>query len=341
MLIDLSALHNQKILVVEDSPSQRLMISQHLRRWRYDVAEAADGAEALALFKSDGPSIVVTDLEMPVMDGFRLIEEIRKVEASRTYIIVLSATEAKRIVVTALALGADDYLVKPYHPDELRVRLAGAEKMLQLQNQELLIFAMAQLVDMRSSETGAHLERVQFFCRRLAEGLAAEGEAGITPAWISSLVSMAPLHDIGKIGIPDAILNKPGRLTPEEFEVMKGHVGIGVSVISRIYERTRYAPFAFAMDIIGTHHEKWDGSGYPGGLAGEEIPLCGRIVALADVFDAISSHRVYKPAYPRERCWDIINAGRGAHFDPRLVDVFNSMEMDMWEVVEEMRDASH
>ena len=175
----------------------------------------------------------------------------------------------------------------------------------------------------------------------LGEGLAAEGEAGITPAWISSPVSMAPLHDIGKIGIPDAILNKPGRLTPEEFEVMKGHVGIGVSVISRIYERTRYAPFAFAMDIIGTHHQKWDGGGYPGGLAGEEIPLCGRIVALADVFDAISSHRVYKPAYPRERCWDIINAGRGAHFDPRLVDVFNSMEMDMWEVVEEMRDASH
>ena len=126
-MIDLSALHHQKILVVEDSPSQRLMISQHLRRWRYDVAEAADGAEALALFKSDGPSIVVTDLEMPVMDGFRLIEEIRKVEASRTYIIVLSATEAKRMVVTALALGADDYLGKPYHPDELRVRLAGAE----------------------------------------------------------------------------------------------------------------------------------------------------------------------------------------------------------------------
>jgi len=314
------------------------MISRHLRKWEYDVVEAADGVEAFAVFRNESPAIIITDLDMPGMNGFQLIEEIRRQEIARTYIIVLSASDDKPSVVSALALGADDYLVKPYHPEELRVRLSGADRVLRLQNQELLIFAMAQMVDTRSPETGAHLDRVQFFCKRLAEGLSMEGDPLVTASWKSQLFSLSPLHDIGKIGIPDAILNKPGRLTPEEFTIMKEHVIIGASVFSRIYERTRYAPFGFAIDIIRYHHEKWDGSGYPEGLAGENIPLCGRIVALADVYDAISSKRVYKPAFPREQCWDIINSGKGSHFDPRLVDIFNRNENYFWSVVEDLRD---
>lgn len=314
------------------------MISRHLRKWEYDVVEAADGVEAFAVFRNESPAIIITDLDMPGMNGFQLIEEIRRQEIARTYIIVLSASDDKSSVVSALALGADDYLVKPYHPEELRVRLSGADRVLRLQNQELLIFAMAQMVDTRSPETGAHLDRVQFFCKRLAEGLSMEGDPLVTASWVSQLFSLSPLHDIGKIGIPDAILNKPGRLTPEEFTIMKEHVIIGASVFSRIYERTRYAPFGFAIDIIRYHHEKWDGSGYPEGLAGENIPLCGRIVALADVYDAISSKRVYKPAFPREQCWDIINSGKGSHFDPRLVDIFNRNENYFWSVVEDLRD---
>ncbi len=314
------------------------MISRHLRKWEYDVVEAADGVEAFAVFRNESPAIIITDLDMPGMNGFQLIEEIRRQEIARTYIIVLSASDDKSSVVSALALGADDYLVKPYHPEELRVRLSGADRVLRLQNQELLIFAMAQMVDTRSPETGAHLDRVQFFCKRLAEGLSMEGDPLVTASWKSQLFSLSPLHDIGKIGIPDAILNKPGRLTPEEFTIMKEHVIIGASVFSRIYERTRYAPFGFAIDIIRYHHEKWDGSGYPEGLAGENIPLCGRIVALADVYDAISSKRVYKPAFPREQCWDIINSGKGSHFDPRLVDIFNRNENYFWSVVEDLRD---
>ena len=191
---------------------------------------------------------------MPEMNGFQLIEEIRRKEIARTYIIVLSASDDKSSVVSALALGADDYLVKPYHPDELRVRLTGAERVLRLQDQELLIFAMAQMVDTRSPETGAHLDRVQYFSRRIAEELAAEGDPLVTASWIAQLFSLSPLHDIGKIGIPDAILNKPGRLTPEEF-VMKEHITIDASIFSRIYERTHYAPFGFAIDIIRCHHE--------------------------------------------------------------------------------------
>jgi len=315
-----------------------MMISRHLRKWEYDVVEAADGVEAFAVFRNESPAIIITDLDMPGMNGFQLIEEIRRQEIARTYIIVLSASDDKSSVVSALALGADDYLVKPYHPEELRVRLSGADRVLRLQNQELLIFAMAQMVDTRSPETGAHLDRVQFFCKRLAEGLSMEGDPLVTASWKSQLFSLSPLHDIGKIGIPDAILNKPGRLTPEEFTIMKEHVIIGASVFSRIYERTRYAPFGFAIDIIRYHHEKWDGSGYPEGLAGENIPLCGRIVALADVYDAISSKRVYKPAFPREQCWDIINSGKGSHFDPRLVDIFNRNENYFWSVVEDLRD---
>ena len=329
----------QKILVAEDSLSQRMMISRHLRNWEYDVLEAADGVEAFTAFRQQSPAIIITDLDMPEMNGFQLIEQIRRQEIARTYIIVLSASDDKSSVVSALALGADDYLVKPYHPEELRVRLTGAERVLRLQNQELLIFAMAQMVDTRSPETGAHLDRVQYFSRRIAEELAAEGDSFVTASWISQLFSLSPLHDIGKIGIPDAILNKPGRLTPEEFSIMKEHVDIGASVFSRIYERTHYAPFAFATDIIRYHHEKWDGSGYPQGLSGADIPLCGRILALADVYDAISSKRVYKPAFPREQCWDIINSGRGSHFDPRLVDIFNRNEDYFWNIVEELRDA--
>lgn len=329
---------SQKILVVEDSLSQRMMISRHLRNWEYEVLEAADGVEAFTAFRQQSPAIIITDLDMPEMNGFQLIEEIRRKEIARTYIIVLSASDDKSSVVSALALGADDYLVKPYHPDELRVRLTGAERVLRLQNQELLIFAMAQMVDTRSPETGAHLDRVQYFSRRIAEELAAEGDPLVTASWIAQLFSLSPLHDIGKIGIPDAILNKPGRLTPEEFVIMKEHVTIGASIFSRIYERTRYAPFGFAIDIIRCHHEKWDGSGYPDGLAGENIPLCGRIVALADVYDAISSKRVYKPSFPREQCWDIINRGSGSHFDPRLVDIFNRNEDYFWNIVEELRD---
>ena len=329
---------SQKILVAEDSLSQRMMISRHLRKWEYDVVEAIDGAEALAVFRNESPAIIITDLDMPEMNGFQLIEAIREHEVARTYIIVLSASDDKSSVVSALASGADDYLVKPYHPEELRVRLAGADRMLRLQNQELLIFAMAQMADTRSPETGAHLDRVQFFCRRLAEGLTQEGHPLVTASWSSQLFSLSPLHDIGKIGIPDAILNKPGRLGPGEFDIMKEHVNIGADVFSRIYERTRYAPFGFAIDIIRYHHEKWDGSGYPKGLAGDEIPLCSRVVALADVYDAVSSKRVYKPSFPREQCWDIINGGRGSHFDPRLVDIFNRHENYFWSIVEELRD---
>ena len=302
------------------------------------MLEAADGVEAFTAFRQLSPAIIITDLDMPGMNGFQLIEEIRRQEMARTYIIVLSASDDKSSVVSALALGADDYLVKPYHPEELRVRLTGAERVLRLQNQELLIFAMAQMVDTRSPETGAHLDRVQYFSKRIAQELAAEGDQLVTASWISQLFSLSPLHDIGKIGIPDAILNKPGRLTPEEFSIMKEHVTIGASVFSRIYERTRYAPFGFAIDIIRYHHEKWDGSGYPEGLAEESIPLCGRIVALADVYDAISCKRVYKPAFPREQCWDIINSGRGSHFAPRLVDIFNRNENYFWNIVEELRD---
>ena len=162
-------LTHQKILVAEDSLSQRAIISRHLRKWNYDVLEASDGLQALSLFRRESPPIVITDLDMPGIDGFRLTEAIRKSEIFRTFIIVLSASGDKSSVVSSLAMGADDYLVKPYHPEELRVRLSGAERVLLLQNQELLIFAMAQMVDTRSRETGAHLDRVQFFCRKLAE----------------------------------------------------------------------------------------------------------------------------------------------------------------------------
>lgn len=328
----------RKILVVDDSSAQRKKLELHLAKWNYSVIKASDGEEGLAVFLSEQPPLLITDLNMPGMDGFGLIRAVREREIGRTYIIVISALEDRRHALAALSSGADDYLTKPYYPDELRVRLAGAERHIQLQNQYLLIFAMAKLVDARSPETGEHLNRIKLFCDLLAEDLVKKGRASATPQWREQLAMLSPLHDIGKVAIPDAVLNKPGRLAPEEFEIVKRHPRIGADLISDIYRKTNYPPFGMAVEIIAGHHEKYDGSGYPDGLAGENIPLSARVVALADVYDAISSKRVYKPAFPREECRRIVLEGSGLHFDPCLVDIFDRVEPAFWEVTERLRD---
>ena len=328
----------QAILVVEDSKFQRNTLCRQLHEWNYEVIEAVNGEEGLNLYKEHSPKVIITDLHMPRMDGFSLVRAVRNIELHYTYIIVISGLQDKESIVSALRAGADDYLTKPFHPGELEVRLYSAERILRLQSQDLLIFSLAQLADYRSKETGNHIRRVQHYVKIVAEDLARGPYPDLTRARISLLESMSCLHDIGKVAIPDYVLNKPGKLSKLEYSIMKKHTSIGGHLLQDIHQKVGGEQLKMATNIVLYHHERYDGTGYPEGLEGEEIPLSARIVALGDVFDALSSVRVYKEAFPRDKCRDIIVSERGKHFDPHVVDSFLKNEDRFWEIYKKFRD---
>ncbi len=326
------------ILIAEDSALQRKVLHDYLASLGYNILAGENGRQALQLFLTNQPRIVITDLEMPVMDGFELIREIRRQEIHYTHITVLSSVERKESVVRAISLGADDYLSKPFHPDEMTVRLEAAERLVRIQSQERIILLMAKLTDYRSPETGFHIERVQHYTRLLAQILANRGNTALNKRIVATFYSVACLHDIGKVAIPDEILNKPGKLSDSEYELMKTHAEQGGKILDEAYREIGSEFLRTARDIALCHHEKYDGSGYPQGLSGEEIPLSARIVALADVFDALSSHRVYKDAYPPERCRRIIEEESGCHFDPDIARAFLDYEEQFWVIHQQFPD---
>ncbi len=330
----------QTILVVEDSNFQRKTLVRVLRGLNYEIIEAKDGLEGLEQFEKHQPRLVITDLEMPRMDGFGLIELIRTREISYTYIIVLTALADKENLVKGLELGADDFLLKPVNSEELRVRLNSAERIFHLQTQDKLIFALAQLADCRSPETGNHLKRVQYFVRLIAEELASRGNEELTPPRISIIEDMSVLHDIGKVAIPDSILNKPGKYTKLEASIMSKHTEIGGQLLEDIYQETGSEQLKIAKDIVLYHHERYDGTGYPHKLKGVDIPLAARILSLADVFDALGNPRCYKKAFALEKCREIIVADSGLHFDPDVVAAYQAREQEMWDYLVLFRDKS-
>ncbi len=326
------------VLVVEDSKFQRTVLTSQLRQWEYEVLEAADGHEALRLFERHAPRLIITDLQMPIVDGFELVRSVRKTEIGYTYIIVISGMSGQDSIVSAIAAGADDYIHKPFHPKELEARLGTADRVLRSQSQELLIFALAQLADYRSRETGHHLSRVQHYSRILAEELGRRHYPHLNRARVSLIASMSCLHDIGKVAIPDSILNKPDKLSRLEFTIIKEHTRIGGRILDDVYRRTGAEQLRVARDVIMHHHERYDGNGYPEGLEGPDIPLSARIVALADVFDALATKRCYKAAYPLERCRDIIVSERCRQFDPMIVDAYLAREDEFREILAHYRD---
>ena len=331
-------LRERDVLVVEDSKFQRNTLANQLRQWEYEVYEGADGLEGLDLFEEHAPQIVITDLQMPRLDGFGLVRAVREREPSYTYILVVSGMNDKDSIVSAIASGADDYVTKPFHAAELEVRLAAAERMLGQRSQDMLIFALAQLAGYRSRETGNHLKRVQLFTKILASDLIENTFTQYRPSRVAVLEAMACLHDIGKVAIPDDILNKPGRLSKLEYNIIKKHATIGGTILDDIYAKTGTESLKVARNIVKYHHERWDGSGYPEGLRGEDIPVSARIVALADVFDALVNCRCYKPAFAREECNRIILEEKGKQFDPRVVDAFFRCEEELYSVAEELRE---
>ena len=342
------------VLVVDDTPDNLTLVSNLLRK-DYRVRVAINGEKALKIaFSETPPDLILLDVMMPVMDGYEVCEQLRN--NSRTAhipVIFLTAKSEVEDERKGLSLGASDYITKPISPPILEARVKThltvkahadflTDKTAYLESevarrtreisaiQDVTIQAMASLAETRDSDTGNHIRRTQFYVKALATHLRRHPRfsAFLTDSMIDMIFKSAPLHDIGKVGIPDRILLKPGRFEPEEFNIMKTHTTLGRDAIQAA-ENSLGLEVEFlsvAKEIAYGHQEKWDGTGYPEGLQGDAIPISARIMAVADVYDALISRRVYKDGMPHEQALSIIQQGRGSHFDADIVDAFMAIQ---------------
>jgi putative two-component system response regulator len=319
-----------RILIVDDDDLALEMLRHTLQCAGYEVETASDGRAALDILRQGRVRLVISDWEMPEMTGIELCQEIRGGEFDGyIYVILLTSRTETGAIVAGMSAGADDFIAKPFNPAELLCRIRAGARVLSLETREVAIFALAKLAESRDPETGRHLERVQRYSRVLAQKLAELPELAdqIDAEFIRLIYLTSPLHDIGKVAIPDHVLRKPGHLTDAEFAIMKSHTDYGAETLNAALVRFPDAPFlTIARDIAAAHHERWNGSGYPRGLRGEGIPLAARIVALADVYDALTSKRCYKDAFDHELARSLIEKESGAHFDPRIVAAFLAAE---------------
>ncbi len=340
------------ILVVDDTPENLVVLGECLMS-DYQVRVANSGQRALELANTlPRPDLILLDIMMPGMDGYAVLGRLKAdVHTSRIPVIFVTALGATEDEAYGLNQGAADYITKPVKPAIVKARvqthlqLKQARDILHDKNawleheverrveqyhklQDVVLRALACLAEVRDKETGNHILRTQAYVRELATEMATLPRYAevLTPDVIDAYAKAAPLHDIGKVGIPDNILLKPGKLTPEEWVVMMTHAQIGADAIVRAIQlepdQDALSFLHDAIDIARHHHEKWDGSGYPDRLKGDEIPLSARLMALADVFDALISKRTYKDAFSLERAEAILLEGRGQHFDPDVVDAY-------------------
>ena len=318
------------ILVVDDDKISRLTIAHTLKNAGYDVVSACDGREALELLRSNPISLVVTDWNMPHLNGVELCREIRRANFPRyVYVILLTGHAELQDTLDGLEAGADDFITKPFNPAELVLRVKVGQRTIALDTRDLTIFAMGKLAESRDSETGAHLSRISSYCRVLARRILDHHtvDEEIDEDFVQLIHKTSPLHDIGKIGIPDCILLKPDRLDENEFGIMKMHTMLGARMLDAAQREFPNAGFLWmARDIALSHHERYDGSGYPQGLRGTGIPLCARIATLADVYDALTTKRVYKNAFSHESAASIITDKSKGQFDPAVVAAFLAEE---------------
>lgn len=319
-----------RVLIVDDDEITLDLLEHALAQTGYTVERATNGREALEHLRRGDCRLVISDWDMPEMNGIELCRAIRSEElGGYVYVVLLTSRNGTRDTVVGLSAGADDFVPKPFHPDELVSRVRSGERILSLETREVALFALAKLAESRDADTGAHLERVQCYSRVLAQELAhlEKHRETVDAEFIRLVFLTSPLHDIGKVGIPDSVLLKPGRLSDREFEIMKSHSAIGARTLEAALEKFPEAKFLkMARDIAAGHHERYDGHGYPDGLAGDSIPLSARIVTLADVYDALTSRRVYKDAMQHEVARSIIIEESGSHFDPDVVDAFLTRE---------------
>ena len=354
------------ILVVDDMPDNLAVLGELLQP-EYRVLAANNGARALRLALSEPPpDLILLDVMMPGMDGYEVLARLKAEAATRDIpVIFVTAMDAQEEEERGLELGAADYITNPLRPRIVLARVRAqlvakqAGDLLRDHNafleaevarrmgdnlliQEISIHALAHLAEIRDPETGNHLRRTRRFLRALARQLKAHPRfaAFLNEHTIDLMAKSAILHDIGKVGIPDHILHKSGKLDAAEWEIMQTHAKLGSDAIE-LAEKDAERPVEFlalAKEIAHWHHEKWDGSGYPDGLAGEAIPLSARLMALADVFDALTTPRVYKPPMSFDQARDLIVAGRGGHFDPDVVDAFLAIFEEFRAIAERFAD---
>lgn len=343
----------KNIILVVDDDKTNLTLAQNILLPHYRIAASNSGRAALKYLENHRPDLILLDINMPEMDGFEVMGQIRQREETKTIpVIFLTADNLAETEIKCFQMGAMDYVTKPFVPDILLSRVDktieldqyrhNLEKMVRQQAEKItedarrisaiqdsVIIGMANLIESRDGSTGRHVKNTQNYVQLIADELRARGLfAGVlTDDYIENLCKAAPLHDVGKIKVSDAILQKPGKLTPEEYDTMKLHTTYSGRIIQTILGDLEDKTYVkMAEDIAMYHHERWDGSGYPTGLAGEDIPLSARIMAVADVFDALYEERVYKPPVrPIERIMQIMSEGRGSQFDPTIIDVFMEM----------------
>ena len=337
------------ILAVDDTATNIEVVKGILSQ-DYLIQAALSGKMALKIIEKRQPDLILLDVMMPEMDGYQVCQQLKSQDSTKDIpIIFLTAKVQEDDETKGLALGAVDYITKPISPAILKERvknhllLKASRDLMERQNeileerviertnqlaelQDVAMVAMGALAESRDPETGNHIRRTQHYVRVLAEALSKMPlyKQQLTPEVITAMYKSAPLHDIGKVGIADNILLKPGKLTEEEFEIMKKHAAYGRDAIVAAEKSIEVADnfLTFAKEIAYSHHEKWDGTGYPEGLVAEDIPLSARLMAIADVYDALISSRVYKPAFSHEKAVAIIAEGRANHFDPSMVDCF-------------------
>jgi putative two-component system response regulator len=348
-----------KIMIVDDEPINVIVAQKYLELAGYqNFVTTNDSREAVGLVYMQQPDLVLLDIMMPSVSGLDVLAALRAdAQWARLPIVILTASNDQETKRQALQLGANDFLSKPVDPTELVPRVHNVLTVKQhhdhlreyshkleaevlrrtaelARSRQEVIHCLARAAEFRDDATGKHVFRVGRYTRIIA------AEMGWTGERLNMLEQAAQLHDIGKIGVPDNILLKPSKLTPEEFEIMQKHSDYGRQIMSslpehecnaladhtelgaRILQADHSPVLSLAATIALSHHEKWNGAGYPLGLAGEDIPIEGRITAVADVFDALSSKRPYKPAFPVEQCLQILEEGRGQHFDPQVIDAF-------------------
>ncbi len=304
------------ILAVDDEASNLQLLRQILQD-HYRLLFAKDGARALELARQENPDLVLLDVMMPGMSGYEVCASLKaEPRTAAIPVIFVTALTDTADELEGFEAGAVDYITKPVSPPVVRARVRTHLSLVRMEELRATRLEIVQRLGLaaeyKDNETGMHVIRMSHFSRII--GIA----AGLSEVEADDLLHAAPMHDVGKIGIPDRILQKPGPLDPDEWKIMQSHVTIGAEIIGE----HEGGMLALAAQIALTHHEKYDGSGYPRGLRGEDIPLVGRIVAIADVFDALTSKRPYKKAWTEEAALDFLREQKGRHFDPALVDLF-------------------
>ncbi len=356
MSISIDSLSKSNILVVDDVQENLNVLTRILKLKGYGVRSVLSGKQALETIRHNKPDLILLDITMPEMTGFEVCEVLKNdIEYKEIPIIFVSALYETSEKVKAFSLGGVDYITKPFEFQELYMRVETHLKLYNLMNnlQDIVqtqveeisqshvstIVALAKLTQARDDDTGKHIERIKSYCSVIATELSKQSKYKrvLSPSQIDIISQASILHDIGKVGIKDQILLKPGKLSSDEFGVMKEHTTIGADTLEVVRHFDKGNSFVkIGIDVAKYHHERWDGTGYPEGLKDTEIPLAARIMAIADVYDALKSERCYKPEYTHEKSCEIIKEGSGTQFDPDVVEAFLKVHENMYRIWEEL-----